>query len=465
MSRIKEENSLNKTKIFLLEQEIIKKNNSIESQKGKIRSLYDLDNEFVKEIYIIDPSKAVDEINDELLLYKKIHQKLIKGIKKNQLAMKKYDGVIVDLQNENSKLKNKFKMQILASNREKNTNKALISQNNRKGSEASTLKSNMSHNNIKGANSIMISDEYKIKMKLRLGDELNLKIAPTSQINGNEEIEDILKNCGLAVNEFEKMMKNKTYSKLNEVVEMLFKSLLDKTMSIHLLEIEIEDLNMKNFKLNQENMNLNVENNRMKNDLRRNRNDFQDDSYLNNVSDMASDYTAGRNFTQTTISNYHKLLEKQQRELNYEPDMEFSFDKKETTIIQNKDNTNARLNKSGISDSASLDEKGNNNKQILGDMKQSNSALESNTLEEDNSSSGNNNSKSNNNSNSHDENTINILSTNSFKSSGSVSSSEFRKGVDYNKNKNEDVRDSNGMNSMTSSAFEDIQVIKSNNNV
>lgn len=453
MGQIKEENALNKTKIFLLEQELIKKNNMIEGQKKKLQSLYDLENEDLREIYIIDPSKAVAEINDELLLYKKIHQKLLKGIKRNQMAMKKYDSLIADLQNENGKLKNKFRIQVMASNRERNTIKGLMSQNNRKANDSSSCKSNLSHNNIKGSHSILFSDEFKIKMKLRLGDGNNTP-SPMTQINENEEIVDILKNCGLSIAEFEKMMKNKTYYKLAEVIEMLLKSLLDKTMSLHLLEVEIEDLNMKNFKLNQENMNLNCDNSRMRNELKRNRSNFQqEDSYLNNNSDMASDYTAGRNITSTTITNYQKLLEKQQQELYYEPDMVLSFDKKETTIIQNKETNDPQLNRSGISDSSSLDDEGNT-KQFLGMIRDSNAASESNVVEKENE---------NNKCNSNDANTIRILSTNSFKSGDSISSSEFRKGV--TKNINEEIRDSNGMNSLTSSVFEDIQVIKSNNNV
>ena len=53
--------------------------------KEKISKIKD-NSMYEKELYIIDPSKAVVEINDELLLYKKIYNKLIKAIQKSRIS-------------------------------------------------------------------------------------------------------------------------------------------------------------------------------------------------------------------------------------------------------------------------------------------------------------------------------------------------------------------------------------------
>ena len=88
-TQLKQENQNILTKMFILEQELVKKNNIIMMLKKKLSAKPPIkeNSESVKkvkqsskEIYIIDPSKAVVEINDELLLYKKIYDKLMKKL-------------------------------------------------------------------------------------------------------------------------------------------------------------------------------------------------------------------------------------------------------------------------------------------------------------------------------------------------------------------------------------------------
>ena len=157
-TQLKQENQNILTKMFILEQELVKKNNIIMMLKKKLSAKPPIkeNSESVKkvkqsskEIYIIDPSKAVVEINDELLLYKKIYDKLIKSAKKNEMTIKKYNSIITNLQNENLKMRNKFQLQIKSVNRERDTMLSYISQNTRKNSD-NFLSLKIAKSNLKG---------------------------------------------------------------------------------------------------------------------------------------------------------------------------------------------------------------------------------------------------------------------------------------------------------------------------
>lgn len=49
---------------------------------------------FEKEIHIIDPSIAVNQIHDELLLYKQIYENLVTHIRENKSSLVKYESII-----------------------------------------------------------------------------------------------------------------------------------------------------------------------------------------------------------------------------------------------------------------------------------------------------------------------------------------------------------------------------------
>ena len=55
------------------------------------------------------------------------------------------------------------------------------------------------------------------------------------------------------------LSKNKLYSKLTDVIEFMYKLIVEKNMCINLLELENENLNTKNYQLNKENMELTAE--------------------------------------------------------------------------------------------------------------------------------------------------------------------------------------------------------------
>ena len=111
-NKLKEDNEQLKNKVFLLEQVIFKKNNTISGLQNKLSKIKD-NSIYEKETFVLEPSKAVIEINDELLLYKKIYNKLIKAIQRSKLSKERYETMVEELQKENMKLKIKIMVIVL----------------------------------------------------------------------------------------------------------------------------------------------------------------------------------------------------------------------------------------------------------------------------------------------------------------------------------------------------------------
>lgn len=323
-TQLKQENQNILTKMFILEQELVKKNNIIMMLKKKLSAKPPIkeNSESVKkvkqsskEIYIIDPSKAVVEINDELLLYKKIYDKLIKSAKKNEMTIKKYNSIITNLQNENLKMRNKFQLQIKSVNRERETMLSYISQNTRKNSDNFlSLKGN--NNVINNLNLTSITNDRRIKSVFQ-----NTCLSSTS----NEEFAEILFNSGITMKEFEKMTKTKHFSRLTDVIEILFKTVIDKNLTLNLIEIQNQNLTTKNFELNKENMSLTSEIEKLKLELSNSNKNTNyitnDDTLSNNTSQITQNKT-----NMAYVVNYQKLLEQKNNEALQEPDIVASFD-------------------------------------------------------------------------------------------------------------------------------------------
>ena len=118
-TQTKEENEHLKTKIFMMEQVIQKKDNIINRHRTKL-SLYK--NGFVynqREIYVTNPSKIINEINNELLTYKEMNEKNNEIIKDTRTVLERYEKQIIELQNENQLLRQEYKMHIFNTNRER----------------------------------------------------------------------------------------------------------------------------------------------------------------------------------------------------------------------------------------------------------------------------------------------------------------------------------------------------------
>ena len=323
-TQLKQENQNILTKMFILEQELVKKNNIIMMLKKKLSAKPPIKEnskkkkkvkQSSKEIYIIDTSKPVVQINDELLLYKKIYDKLIKSAKKNEMTIKKYNSIITNLQNENLKMRNKFQLQIKSVNRERETMLSYISQNTRKNSDNFlSLKGN--NNVINNLNLTSITNDRRIKSVFQ-----NTCLNSTS----NEEFAEILFNSGITMKEFEKMTKTKHFSRLTDVIEILFKTVIDKNLTLNLIEIQNQNLTTKNFELNKENMSLTSEIEKLKLELSNSNKNTNyitnDDTLSNNTSQITQNKT-----NMAYVVNYQKLLEQKNNEALQEPDIVASFD-------------------------------------------------------------------------------------------------------------------------------------------
>ena len=305
INREKEQNESLKTQIFILEQANKKKDHIIALQKKKIDSQKDDEYSFIeKEIYVLDPTQAILQINDELLLYKQIYENLSSHIKETKESMKRYEDMIIELQNENSKLRNQYKLHILSANRERETlisaiNNERLSINNTRAVTENGSKS------VSGMNkSKLLTQENQLVKKFLIED-------PRKKFE-SEEFVEIIKMVGLTQAEFEKLSKNKQYSKLTEAIEMMFRLLKDKNITLNLLDKENENLTAKNYKLNKDNMILFRENVDLKTSLKKShpttKSTSHNSSLINNTSKIN---VAPNKNIEKTLATYKNLLKSQ----------------------------------------------------------------------------------------------------------------------------------------------------------
>lgn len=283
---------------FVLEQSLIKNENIIQSYKKK----YNNNKINPSKYLIIEPSQAIVKLNDELLTYKDIYKKVTKYLKRNCEKINKYEHIITDLQTENGRLRTQNKMQIYSANREKenllyklreefylnnkstpnrnsdNTNK--VNNNNNLNNKTNI---NINSNNRRGKRSLLIASNFEDKIVRKLEMKTNKENMNQNSENEytnrtppvyrdsfkddedddeseeqyeNEEFEDVLKMAGISIDNFILMSKNKIFSKLTDAIEFMFKLVSEKNMCIHILELENENLNAKNYQLNKENIEL-----------------------------------------------------------------------------------------------------------------------------------------------------------------------------------------------------------------
>ena len=192
-TQIKEENEHLKTKLFMMEQMLQKKENIINRNRTKL-SLYK--NGFVynqREIYVTNPSKLINQINNELLSYKDMYEKANDMLRDSRLVIEKYEKQIIELQNENQLLRQEYKMHIFNTNRERETLMTTIQK------ERVQLRSITEDNAISRRN--YDNDVYDIKNKiynkknnLISKKEYKAMNSNTNTINNNKKKDSINKN-------------------------------------------------------------------------------------------------------------------------------------------------------------------------------------------------------------------------------------------------------------------------------
>jgi hypothetical protein len=237
---------------------IIKKESILTCLKKKLdRNGDDEKQTTEKEIYIIEPSVAVTQIHDELLMYKQIYESLSLHVKEKADSLSRYESVINDLQNENIKLRTQIKVHTMNANKEASKKRSAST-----NEETDTIqgKRNYTAGNTNEIN-IPAVDLNKLKNKLKINDDaVNIRssnnIIPVKNPTSNEEWIEILKLSGLTPEELDRMGKNKMMFRIIEAIEMLNRLLCDKNLQIRLLEQENDNLNQKNISLNKENISL-----------------------------------------------------------------------------------------------------------------------------------------------------------------------------------------------------------------
>ena len=337
INQLRNENDKIQAKIFFIEQKVKKKDNIIKNQNKKLDELKYNFTLIDKEIFISEPSNAVLKLNDELLYYKDLYFNFSKLVKKCKGDIFKYKNKIQTLETENQNLRNQYKTHIFSINKERDKLIFEIKKNKKDEIENGLLKK---------------INYINKRNKTENNDEINYRKFE------NEEFLEICKNVGLTKKKFEKLSKENQYSQLTETIELLFKLLVDRNITINLLEKENDNLNKKNFKLNKENMDLFNENLDLKEQINKiKENFFNLNNKTTNVSSENSLKTNCNNDKiKNTIINYEKFINEQQLEkqrisnYNNKKEIDSANDAEDelshNSIIDLKKNKEIKLNES-----------------------------------------------------------------------------------------------------------------------
>ena len=337
INQLRNENDKIQAKIFFIEQKVKKKDNIIKNQNKKLDELKYNFTLIDKEIFISEPSNAVLKLNDELLYYKDLYFNFSKLVKKCKGDIFKYKNKIQTLETENQNLRNQYKTHIFSINKERDKLIFEIKKNKKDEIENGLLKK---------------INYINKRNKTENNEEINYRKFE------NEEFLEICKNVGLTKKKFEKLSKENQYSQLTETIELLFKLLVDRNITINLLEKENDNLNKKNFKLNKENMDLFNENLDLKEQINKIKENFFN---LNNkTTNFSSENSLKTNCNndkiKNTIINYEKFINEQQLEkqrisnYNNKKEIDSANDAEDelshNSIIDLKKNKEIKLNES-----------------------------------------------------------------------------------------------------------------------
>ena len=337
INQLRNENVKIQAKIFFIEQKVKKKDNIIKNQNKKLDELKYNFTLIDKEIFISEPSNAVLKLNDELLYYKDLYFNFSKLVKKCKGDIFKYKNKIQNLETENQNLRNQYKTHIFSINKERDKLIFEIKKNKKDEIENGLLKK---------------INYINKRNKTENNEEINYRKFE------NEEFLEICKNVGLTKKKFEKLSKENQYSQLTETIELLFKLLVDRNITINLLEKENDNLNKKNFKLNKENMDLFNENLDLKEQINKIKENFFN---LNNkTTNFSSENSLKTNCNndkiKNTIINYEKFINEQQLEkqrisnYNNKKEIDSANDAEDelshNSIIDLKKNKEIKLNES-----------------------------------------------------------------------------------------------------------------------
>lgn len=257
-----------KSKVFLLENLLIEKENenknlkqlkiipSSSTKKGVMASIRD-------EIYVTSPGKIVNMLNDEVEMLREINSKLVSHITTFKQALNKKEKMLVDAEKQISK----YKSELTVLKQEKTNTNIMNQLNQYKLANNKTYLGSSGKLMNKSAH-LILHDSLSISGGA-INPNLNKsrrslinQIEKLEQINNNkkqindnnfdlaEEWYETLKHCNLTQNQYIKFCNDKRVSQLTDVIEYLYKLIIDKNIQIKLVNEENDCLNLENLKMN-----------------------------------------------------------------------------------------------------------------------------------------------------------------------------------------------------------------------
>jgi hypothetical protein len=239
LNLFREENDKLKNKLFFIDNIIIKKDNMIQGLRKKFDQYFD------SEVFVIEPTQVLMQLNEELVMYKDIYSKLMTSLNQTRISNYKYEKTVHELQLENTKLTTELNMQ----------NKLRIEEAN-KDMLDTTLKTAICLNSANNVDTSKInkSDNTNTNKMECLLKKLNVSTISSKPIKKYYEYEewwdDALKQNNMAEKVFNKFRQIKQYSHIVDLIEFLNSIIVDKNFQIRILDQEIIHLNEQNDILN-----------------------------------------------------------------------------------------------------------------------------------------------------------------------------------------------------------------------
>ena len=109
LERLKKENEKLITINLFLDGQVQKINNQMMNFKNKIEKFEKNDNKEInieKEIYIIEPTVAINQLNNELMTYRDVYSKLSENEYKLKIRINNFENTVSKQQTEITKLRN-----------------------------------------------------------------------------------------------------------------------------------------------------------------------------------------------------------------------------------------------------------------------------------------------------------------------------------------------------------------------
>jgi hypothetical protein len=246
---IKSENEKLKSKIFAMDNCLLKKDNIIQQLKKKLEFVPKDKNAI--EIYIADPSQVSVKMHEELAVYKEIYTRLMNSIKDLKSTLHKYEKIIHDLQLENTKLTHEMKYEL---NQKYEREREDLDQS----SVTTAIRGNTTSKTVVNVTAINTSVIKPVGMNKSASD---IQLAKPSMFTRKYyELEewwlDALKSSSMDEGDFKKFKNNRAFAKIVDLIEFLNNIILDKNFQIKMIEKENHMLNDKYDQLNKENISL-----------------------------------------------------------------------------------------------------------------------------------------------------------------------------------------------------------------